>query len=105
MELMKQQRHFLQLFAQTTPAQRKALLQTITGNQLRSLSQISRNIIKFTIRLTPSEKTKLKRQRRIVHTLGNKTIGLDRKKRIVLKKQLIVYTLIKIALTYLDPVL
>ena len=38
-EHMKEQRHFLKLFVQTTSVQRKALLQTIMQRQIRALSQ------------------------------------------------------------------
>ena len=54
-ELIKEQRHFLKLFVQMTSAQRKALLQTITQRQIRALSQIAHNIIKFRIKLSPTE--------------------------------------------------
>ena len=51
-QLIIQERHFLLLFVQSTPSQRKELLQTITRKQLRALSQIAHNIVKFKIQLT-----------------------------------------------------
>jgi hypothetical protein len=77
-ELIQQQRHFLHLLNSTTTVQRKALLSTITKQQLKALSQIAYNILRFKLRLTPLEKDQLKRQRRIIHLLGNRSVGFER---------------------------
>ena len=55
----------------TTANQRKALLKTITSQQLRALSQIAYNIIRFKGKLTPTEKATLRRQRRFLYLLGD----------------------------------
>ena len=60
MRLLKEHRHFLKLFGQTDSAQRKALLRTITPGQIKALSEIAHNIIKFRIVLTPLEKVLLR---------------------------------------------
>ena len=104
-ELIRQQRHFLQLLLQATSAQRKALVYTITKQQLRALSQIAYNILKFKIRLSSQEKTRLKRQRRTVYVLGNRKIGYQQKKEALQHQQRLVYTLVKIASGYLESVL
>jgi hypothetical protein len=104
-ELIRQQRHFLQLLLQTTSAQRKALLHTITKQQLRALCQIAYNILKFKIPLTPSERTRLKRQRRFVYLLSNRKIGYQQKKVAIRDKQRLIYMLVKTASTYLESVL
>ena len=104
-ELIRQQRHFLQLLIQTTAAQRKALLHTITKQQLRALSQIAYNILKFKIQLTASEKVRLKRHRRVIYLLGNRKVGFQQKKGTIQDKQKLVYTLVKIASVYLESVL
>ena len=104
-ELIKQQGQFLKLVVHTTPAQRKALLQTITRQQLKAVCQIAYNILRFTIKLNSSEKARLKRHKRFVHLLGNKKIGYFQKKEAIGQNPRTVYTLIKIALVYLKPVL
>ena len=104
-QLIRQQRHFLQLLLLTTSAQRKALLHTITRPQLRALSQIAHNILKFKIRLTPSEKKRLKRQRRLVYLLGSRKVGYQQKKVAIGDKQRLIYTLVKIASVYLESTL
>lgn len=104
-DLIRQQRHFLQLFVQTTPAQRKALLQTITRDQVKSLSQIAHNIIVGTVPLTPSDKDQLKHNRRLVHLLGDKKLGYKHKQRLVRNKQGLVFVLVNRAVIYLETIL
>ncbi len=105
MELMKQQRHFLTLFVQTMPAQRKALLRTVSRPQVRAFSQIAHNVIKFTIRLTSEQKRTLTRQRRVVRALGAKRTGYETKRRAIADKPRLIYALTKIGLIYLEPAL
>lgn len=104
-ELIRQQRHFLLLFVQTTPTQRKVLLNTVTKDQLKVLSQIAHNIIRGTVSLNASEKEILKRDRRTVHLLGDRKLGYKHKQNLARGKQNIIYALVKIAVTYLKPVL
>ena len=91
-ELIKQQAHFLKLVVHTTPTQRKALLQTITRQQLRVVCQFAYNILRFTIKLTSSEKARLKRYKRFVYLLGNKKIGFFQKKEAIGQNPRTVYT-------------
>ena len=104
-DLIQQQRHFLRLFVQTTSAQRKAILQTITQDQVKALTQIAHNIIVGTVPLTSSDKEQLKRNTRFVHLLGDKKLGYKHKQRLVLNKQGLVYVLVNSAVIYLETVL
>ena len=104
-KLIKEQRHFLKLSVLMTVAQRKALLQTITQRQIRSLSQIAHNIIKFRIKLSPTERALLKRERRLLYILGDRTLGYQRKIVALRGTQRFLYTLPKVALAYLESVL
>ena len=104
-ELIKQQRHFLKLVVQTKPVQRTALLRNITRPQVKAVSQIAYNILRFTIKLTFSEKARLKRHKQFVHLLGNRKVGYYQKKQAIGQNPRIAYTLIKIALVYLRPII
>lgn len=104
-ELIRQQRHFLLLFVQTIPAQRKALLQTITKNQLRALSQIAHNFIKHNIKILSKDKERVRRERRFIHLLGDKRLGFVHKKKLIQSKQRILQFLVGIAVDYLKPIL
>ena len=101
-ELIKQQRHFLYLVANTTADQREVLLKTITCQQLRALSQIAYNIIRFKGKLTPTEKVNLKRQRHFIYLLRDRNIGFVQKKEAIQHIQRIIHTLVKIASAYLQ---
>lgn len=71
--LLDTHQHFLHLLRTAKKDQRKALLKTIDKSQLKVLSEIAHNVIKGTIVLTPSEKVKLKRFKKIISILGRKT--------------------------------
>ena len=98
-QLIIQERHFLLLFVRTTSAQRKVLLQTITRHQQRALSQIAHNIVKSKIVLT------LKRERRLVHLLGDRTLGYQHKKEAIRNKQRFIYILLNFVLPHLKDML
>lgn len=103
--LIRQQRHFLQLFIQTTPRQRNVLLQTVTTEQMKALSQIAHNIIKGTVPLSAAEQQQLKSERRLIHLLGDIRLGFVHKKNLVQRKQRFLRLLVSIAATYLQPIL
>ena len=104
-QLLIQERHFSVLIVQTTPAQRKALLHTITRQQVRAISQISHNIVKFRIQLTTSQQKKLKCERRLLHILADRKLGYTHKKQTIRDRKRFVYTLLKIAIPYLETIL
>ena len=54
--LIEDQGHYLQLLQSTSKLQRKALLMTITKPQLKALCEITHNVLKGTVVLSPSEK-------------------------------------------------
>ena len=70
---------------------KKRLLQTITKRQLRALSQIAHNCITFRIKLIPTEKPLLKRERRLLYIFGNITFGHKGKKETSRGKQGFIY--------------
>lgn len=104
-ELVRKQRHFVLLFTQTTTKQRKVLLDTITVDQLKAISQIAHNIIKTVLVLTLTEKETLKKRKRLIHLLGNKRAGFKRKKKALVGNQRSVLALLKVALPHLQQVL
>ena len=70
--LIEDQGHYLQLLQSTSKLQRKALLTTITKPQLKALCEITHNVLKGTVELSPSEKKTLKRYKKILTLLGKK---------------------------------
>ena len=59
-----------ELLRTTKKVQKKVLLQTIDKSQLKALSEIAHNVVKGTIALTPSDKTKLKRYKKNLSIVG-----------------------------------
>lgn len=104
-DVIRQQRHFLNLFIHTTPLQRKALLQTLTNPQMKAFSEIAHNIVKGIVPLSPKDQLQFKRERRLLHLLGSKALGIVHKKNLVKSKQRILHHLVTVAVTYLKSVL
>jgi hypothetical protein len=52
--------------------QRQALLRTIVKSQLKALSEIAHNVINGSVILSPSDKNKLKKCKRVLSVLGRK---------------------------------
>jgi Zn-dependent oligopeptidase len=67
--LLEQQDHFLELLRTTRKLQRQALLRTIDQSQLKALSEIIHNVIKGSIILSPSDKNRLKKYKKVLSTL------------------------------------
>ena len=68
--LLEQQDHFLELLRTTRKLQRQALLRTIDKSQLKALSEIIHNVIKGSIILSPSDKNRLKKYKKVLSVLG-----------------------------------
>ena len=55
------QKHFLEFMLQSNPTQRKLVLSSVTGEQLKVLGEIAANVIHSVILLNPEEKKELKK--------------------------------------------
>ena len=71
--LLEQQNHFLELLSTTRRLQRQALLRTIAKSQLKALSEIAHNVIKGSVILSPSDKNRPKKYKRMLSVLGRKS--------------------------------
>jgi hypothetical protein len=71
--LLEQQNHFLELLCTTRRLQRQALLRTIDKSQLKALSEIAHNVIKGSVILSPSDKNRPKKYKRMLSVLGRKS--------------------------------
>ena len=74
---------------------------TIMPGQIKALSEMAHNIIKFRITLMPSEKVLLRRSRHQLYILGDRTLGYQRKVEALDGKQKFIHTLLKITLAHL----
>ena len=71
-QLIEEQWHFLEVLRTCNKKQKRALLKTIDKKQLNALSEIAHNVIIGTIILTPIEKNRLKKYKKILTILGKK---------------------------------
>ena len=92
--LLEQQDHFLELLRTTRKLQRQALLRTIDKSQLKALSEIAHNVIKGSVILSPSDKNRLKKYKKVLSVLGRKsTTRRDKLKALQSKTTAIVHLL------------
>ena len=104
-ELIRRQRHFIGLLSKSSPKQRKQLLKTISREQLKALSEIAHNVIKAILILSIREKEKLRKRKRLIHLLGNKTIGFKRKRNFICQHQRGILVFIETVLPHLQNVI
>ena len=84
-QLLSGQRSFLEHFMKAGLKQRKVLLQTITDVQLKALGEVTHNVLKGNVPLTTEQRAKLRRHRRILYVLADKTLKSSRKRKIVVR--------------------
>ncbi|MES9883159.1 MAG: hypothetical protein ABW185_20030 [Sedimenticola sp.] len=101
MKHIKEQRHFLQLFLIASRDQRTQLLNTVSREQLKALTEIAHNVLRYVITLTPTQRSKLKRRQRTIRLLGDPTIGYTLKKKAIVRKGSDILTLLKIVQAHL----
>jgi hypothetical protein len=79
--LVKRQSSYFHLFRDTkSKVQRKALLDSITKEQLQALIEITHNLLVGVIPLTPNHKKKLTPHRNFLRMLGDPKGNLNTKK-------------------------
>lgn len=98
--LIEDQIHFLELLRTAKKEQRKALLKTVDKLQLKALSEIAHNVIKGTIVLTPSDRTKLRRFKKIIDILGRKSSTRKERLRVLQRGAAVVVHLLDIVETW-----
>ena len=96
--LMNRQIWYLQ-FLMTTPssAQRKALLENINNEQLKSLTEVVHNLLQGNIPTTEAQKRKLRKHKAFLRILGNVKVSNSTKREALCRKGAVVTTVLKIA--------
>ena len=86
-KLIKDNAPFLQLLLHiTSKAQRKSLLNSITNEQVKVLSEIAHNLLQGTIPFNTVQKVKLKKYKSFIRLLGNTSVAIKAKKQNISKK-------------------
>jgi hypothetical protein len=81
----------------STPStlQRKALLDTITQDQLKALTEIAVNILRGVLTITPFYYTKLKKDRKLIRIIGDTSVSLKRKRELLCRRGRVIVLLLK----------
>ena len=96
--LMKRQIWSLHLLMTTPSAtQRNALLDTISNEQLKSLTELVFNLLKGNIPMTEAQKRKLRKHKTFLKILGNAKVSNSIKREALCRKGAVVTTVLKIA--------
>jgi hypothetical protein len=95
-QLLKKHAPFLRILQTTTSRlQLKALLDTITNDQLKVLVQVTVNVLRGSLPLTQSYKVKLKKHKRLIRALGDPSISLKTKKKLLCRQGQAIALLLK----------
>ena len=100
-QLLKNQIWYLYLLSTTAPTQRKALIDTITNDQLRALTELTHNILQGNIILTETHKKKLRLHKMFLRVLGDPKATLTKKREALCHKESVVNVLLKAAVPQL----
>jgi len=92
---IRQHATFLRLLQESTPRQRKAVIESITNTQLDALSQLILNIVQGNIPVTDSYIKKLKRYKDIIHSLATRKVSRVKKRDALIKLQRLLPFLLK----------
>ena len=104
-ELVEKHKHFLYLLSETTSAsQRKALVDTITQEQFRALSQVIVNALHLNIPLAKSVVEKLKGHQKIFALLSNRKVGVRKHLKVFKSRYNIVIYMLKATVPILKSI-
>lgn len=76
---------FLTVLTKCNKKQRKALLEHCDKDLILTISEITINVLKGIVNLTPAQKTKLRRFRKQLRALADRQVPLKRKKSHILQ--------------------
>lgn len=101
-KVLKQCESYLKLLRGTpSKPQRKALLDTITVDQAKALSEIAHNFLEGNIPVAKDSLDRLRKHKTLIRQLGNKSVSIKRKRQLVCKRG----TVILLLLTVSEPTL
>ena len=98
--LLTSQRPFLELFVKARLKQRKALLQTLTDQQLKAVSEIAHNVLIGNVPLTIEQQKTVKKYKSLLYVIGDKRISRVEKRRVIARGANPILYVIKIALEH-----
>ena len=96
-KVIKDAEAYLKLFIQTSSHfQRKALLDTITTDQVKALCEITHNLLQGNINVSDNKLRPLLKHQTFIRSLGNPKVSLKEKKKLVCCRAPILLKLLKV---------
>jgi hypothetical protein len=86
---------FKLLLTTTSKLQRKVLLDSITNDQLRALTEVTVNLLQGVLPVTPDHRQKLKKYRRLIRLIGDKKVSLKTKKKALCRQSGVIALMLK----------
>ena len=83
---MRNNSPFLHLLSSCHCKQRKALLETLTEEQLKTICEVILNILKGTVDLSPKQRKVLKKKKRLLYQLVSKSVPSKTKKQLLVQQ-------------------
>ena len=93
--LVRRNLSFIRLLISTNTKQQKALFNTITREQVKSIIEITYNIINLGIRVSPADRTKLIRHVTLLKDIGIKKQSIKKKTVLIKSKGKIIISMLK----------
>ena len=95
---MRKQIWYLHLLMSTaSSAQRKALLDTITNDQLKALTEVTHNLLQGHIPISEAQKRALRKHKTFLRILGNIRVSFSQKREVLCRKGAVIALLLKVA--------
>ena len=82
-ETLMLNKHFINLFLNTSKQQQKALFETITNNQILVVSEICYNLLK--LELNGETQQIVKKRKKILQKISNHKLTIKNKKKLIVK--------------------
>jgi hypothetical protein len=95
--VVNRQTPFLRLLLETPSiSQKRGMLDTITADQLKALTEITHNFLQNVIPVTPRQKKTLRKYKRMLELLGDPRVGPKRKKKALCRQTRAITLLLRV---------
>ena len=102
--LVRRNLPFIRLLISTNTKQQKALFNTITREQVKSIIEITYNIINLGIRVSPADRTKLIRHVTLLKDIGIKKQSIKKKTVLIKSKGKIIISMLKAVISTIEKI-
>lgn len=102
--LVRRNLSFIRLLISTNTKQQKALFNTITREQVKSIIEITYNIINLGIRVSPADRTKLIRHVTLLKDIGIKKQSIKKKTVLIKSKGKIIISMLKAVISTIEKI-